>query len=60
MQPLWVPRNYPRKSYAFVHITYENFRCINLNTFMYLQYKYFEYGLCNVGIELKSTNSHFI
>jgi hypothetical protein len=41
------------KELCFVHITYENFRCINLNTFMYFQYKYFEYGLCNIGIEFE-------
>jgi hypothetical protein len=32
------------------HVALKNSRCINLNTLMYLQYKYYKYSLCNNGI----------
>ncbi len=35
---------------TFVHVTLKKIRSISLNTLMYLQYKYFKYSLCNIGI----------
>jgi hypothetical protein len=31
----------------------KNSKCINLNTLMYFQYKYFKYNLCNIGIQFE-------
>jgi hypothetical protein len=39
---------------TLAHVTYKNSRCISLNTLMYLQYKYFKYILCSIGIQFEA------
>jgi hypothetical protein len=56
MQPLWLPKELFAKesiiiNFAFAHVTYFFFGCISLNILLYLQYKYFLYSLCNIGIQ---------
>jgi hypothetical protein len=35
---------------TLVYVALKKSRCMNLNTLMYFQYKYFKYNLCSVGI----------
>ncbi len=65
MQPLWVPKNYLQKNrlLSILHLFMQSrkkSRCINFNTLMYLQYKYFNIVYVALRSNLRSTNSHFI
>jgi hypothetical protein len=39
--------------FALAHVIYKNSRCISLNNLMYIQYKYFKYSLCSIGIQFE-------